>query len=69
MAPKETIEGLEQWDVQIEEVSAGRFLTRALRKTGNMFKESRNDPGGFIERLRTFELEIQKTLEARKARG
>jgi hypothetical protein len=69
MAPNETIEGLEQWDVEIQEVSAGCYRTRAVRKTGNLFEESGNDPERFIERLREFELGIQKELEERKARG
>ncbi|MGA2651680.1 MAG: hypothetical protein ABSF28_14205 [Terracidiphilus sp.] len=66
MAPNETIAGLEQWDVEIREVSMGWSVTRAVRKTGNLFEETSNDPEGFIQRLREFELEIQKALEERK---
>ena len=66
MAPNETIEGLEEWDVEIEEVSASCYRTRAIRSTGNLFEESGNDPDGFIERLKEFELMIQQALECKK---
>jgi hypothetical protein len=69
MAPHETIEGLEEWDVEVREVANGWYVTRAVRKTGNLFEERRNDPEGFIARLREFELGIQNALEERKARG
>jgi len=59
------IEGLEQWDIDIQEMSQGRYRTRAVRKTGNLFEESRNDPEGFIERLREFELAIQRALKGK----
>ena len=66
MATNAPIEGLEEWDVQIEEVSAGFYKTRAVRRTGNLFEESGNDPEGFIERLKEFELQIQQALESKK---
>jgi hypothetical protein len=69
MTPNETIEGLEQWDVEIREVSNGCFMTRAVRNTGNLFEESSHDPEGFLERLREFELRIQQALEERKAKS
>ena len=66
MATNATIEGLEEWDVEVEEVSAGCYRTRAVRKTGNLFEESGNDPEGFIERLKQFELRIQQALASKK---
>jgi hypothetical protein len=59
------IEGLEQWDIDIQEMSQGRYRTRAVRKTGNLFEESSNDPEGFIERLREFELTIQRASKGK----
>jgi hypothetical protein len=66
MAPNATIEGLEDWDVEVEEVSAGCYRTRAVRKTGNLFEESGNDPEGFIERLKQFELRIRTGIGKQK---
>jgi hypothetical protein len=66
MATKPTIEGLEEWDVEIEEVSADCYRTCAVRRTGNLFEESGNGPDGFIERLKEFEHRIQQALEGKK---
>jgi hypothetical protein len=69
MALKLNLEGLEQWEVEVNEVSAGRYKLRAVRKTGNLFEESGSEMEALIAKLREFELGIQKAFEKRKARS
>jgi hypothetical protein len=70
MASNETIEGLEQWDVEIREVSAGWYLTRTVRNTGNLFEECGNDPDGLSKGYESLNLASRRNwkheeLEAR----
>jgi hypothetical protein len=66
MTSDSAINGLEAWDVSVDEVSQGCFSLTAVRNTGNRFEKSGADPDQMMNELREFEATIHEGLERRK---